>query len=316
MPNPSSTYTVTGGARIGFVNYTWPLAKLVATADLLTVSTTMFGLLGMGTYSFSRDQVVSIERYGWIPLIGEGVRINHSVPDYPEKIIFWCQPTSVLAGLSGIGFSANASSMIPQKRSPRGFPLRWIPLIVMVAIWNLLIGFEMFANQNRVPLPGPLSLVALWIIFGVSAAAIRLPTIQNILLKPGRSFGEVKPVFLLVATVSGIMTVIFTIIVASGVLQSENKAYKTSLLTPDPPPVPAAMTATASTPCSTLAPAQEDSTLANEKSSSIHDCSFMRWDQLMQPGEVRKWNRGCDRRQQVVQSSSGRDHQVKDTAQR
>lgn len=126
----------------------------------------------------------------------------------------------------------------------------------MVAIWNLLIGFEMFSNPNRVPLPGPLSLVALWIIFGVSVAAIRLPTIQNILLKPGRSFGEVKPVFLLVATVSGIMTVIFTIIVALGVLQSKNKANKTSLLTPDPLPVPAVMTATTSTPCSAFAPGQ------------------------------------------------------------
>jgi hypothetical protein len=34
------------------------------------------------------------------------------------------------------------------------------------------------------------------------------------------------------------------------------KANKPSLLTPDPPPVPAAMTATTSTPCSTLAPGQ------------------------------------------------------------
>ena len=34
------------------------------------------------------------------------------------------------------------------------------------------------------------------------------------------------------------------------------KPNKTSLLTPDPPPVPAVMTATTSTPCSTLAPGQ------------------------------------------------------------
>jgi hypothetical protein len=110
MTDSSSTYTVTGGARIGFVNYTWPLAKLVVTADRLTVSTTMFGLFGMGTYSFSKPQILSIERYGWIPFIGEGVRITHSVADYPQKIVFWCRPSSVLAGISAIGFSPAATS--------------------------------------------------------------------------------------------------------------------------------------------------------------------------------------------------------------
>jgi hypothetical protein len=163
VSDSSSAYTVTGGARIGLVNYTWPLAKLMATADRLTVSTTMFGLFGTGTYSFSRDQVVSIERYGWIPLIGEGIRIRHSVPEYPEKIVFWCQPTSVLAGLAGIGFSsAHASCEISQRQSPREFPLRWTPLIVLVVIWNLLIGFEMVGRSTGTPSPGPLSLAALW----------------------------------------------------------------------------------------------------------------------------------------------------------
>jgi hypothetical protein len=110
MTDSSSTYTVKGGARIGFVNYTWPLAKLVVTADRLTVSTTMFGLFGMGTYSFSEAQILSIERYGWIPFIGEGIRITHSVADYPEKIVFWCRPSSGLAGISAIGFSPAATS--------------------------------------------------------------------------------------------------------------------------------------------------------------------------------------------------------------
>ena len=62
MTDSSSTYTATGGARIGFVNYTWPLAKLMATTDRLTVTTTMFGLFGMGTYSFSKAQILSIDR--------------------------------------------------------------------------------------------------------------------------------------------------------------------------------------------------------------------------------------------------------------
>ena len=228
MPDSSSEYTVNGGARIGLVNYTWPLAKLMATADRLTLSTTMFGLFGMGTYSFSREHVLSIERYGWIPFIGEGIRINHSVADYPEKIVFWCKPTSVLAGLAGIGFSSvHDSSEIPSRQSPRGFPLRWTPLIILVVMWNLLIGFEMVAHSAQTPLPGPLSLTALWILFGVSIAAIRFSYVPAILLKPGRSFDEVKPIFLLVATVSGIMAIVFGIIFALGGIQSKLKANRT-----------------------------------------------------------------------------------------
>ena len=43
---------------------------------------------------------------------------------------------------------------------------------------------------------------------------------------------------------------------AEAAIESKTTANKTSLLTPDPPPVSAAMTATPSIPCSTLAPGQ------------------------------------------------------------
>lgn len=207
LPTP---YTVTGGARIGLVNYTWPFAKLEASAERLTVSATLFG---MGKYSFSRDEVISIERYGWIPVIGEGIRINHDVADYPEKIIFWCQPASVLAGISGVGFSSTyASSGKPAKLAPRGFPLRWTALILLAITWNLLITYEVLGKEPNVPFPGPLWLAALWIVFEISFAALFLPRVQSILLKPGRRFGEVKPMFLIIATVTGIMAIVFSIL--------------------------------------------------------------------------------------------------------
>lgn len=210
MQYSSSLYTVTGGARIGFVNYTWPFAKLEASAERLTVRTTLFG---MGTYSFSRDQVISIERYGWIPIIGEGIRINHDVADYPEKIIFWCQSATVLAGISGVGFSpTHASSEKPAKLTPRGFPLRWTPLILLVISWNLLIAYDMLGKKPNAPLPGPFWLAALWIVFGISFAAFFAPRIQSLLLKPGRRFGEVKPMFGIIATVTGIMAIVFSML--------------------------------------------------------------------------------------------------------
>lgn len=212
MTDSSSTYTVKGGASIGFVEYGWPLATLVATADRLTISTTMFGLFRMGHYSFSEAQILSIDRCGWIPFISQGIRITHSVADYPQKIVFRCRPTSVLSGISTIGFApAATSSGMQHHQASRGFPLRWAPLLALVAIWNLLIGYEMFSHPNKPPMPGPLSLVAIWIVFGVSVAALRSPAVQNRLLKPGRTFGEVRPAVLLVATVSGALAIIFAI---------------------------------------------------------------------------------------------------------
>lgn len=98
------TFTKTGGARIGWTNATWPLAKLSVTANKLTIQVKL-----LGTYTFAPEQISSIERYTIIPVLGWGIRIRHNVADYPEKIIFWClgNPSSVLDGIRDVGFPAN-----------------------------------------------------------------------------------------------------------------------------------------------------------------------------------------------------------------
>ncbi|HZR19774.1 MAG TPA: hypothetical protein VFE51_20985 [Verrucomicrobiae bacterium] len=95
-------FTITGGAQIGWVNASWPLARLSATSDQLAIKARV-----LGNYSFTPEQVSAVERYALIPFLAWGVRIRHQVPDYPRRIIFWCfnDPTTVLQGIRDAGFN-------------------------------------------------------------------------------------------------------------------------------------------------------------------------------------------------------------------
>ena len=110
-----------GGARIGWVNASWPFAKLIISADRIALVT-------LGSYEFSPSQVVSVEPYGSIPFLSSGIRINHNRADYPEKIIFWCMGnrSRVLAEFRKCGFSSQGH---PAKRAA-GFPLVVSPGVV------------------------------------------------------------------------------------------------------------------------------------------------------------------------------------------
>jgi hypothetical protein len=63
-PMPAASYSARGGARIGGVNYTWPLASLSVDRSRLRIVTTFFGLFETGQYSFRPDQVARIDRFG------------------------------------------------------------------------------------------------------------------------------------------------------------------------------------------------------------------------------------------------------------
>lgn len=232
---PAASYSARGGARIGWVNYTWPLASLSVDTSSLTIVTTFFGLFEMGRYSFRPDQVARIERFGWLPIIGEGIRVHHRVADYPKKIVFWCRPSAVLWGIASTGFPTVPESAASVGSVPsRGFPLRIWPLVIVVLLWNLLLGYEFFSRPMLAAFPGPCTITALSLIFVTSLAVLFSPSVQAIFLRPGRSIGEVRPIFLLVATITGIMTVVFTVIYLAGGIQRRtrpNQAWETTART-------------------------------------------------------------------------------------
>ena len=151
---PASSYSTRGGARIGWVNYSWPLASLSVDASSLTITTTFFGLFEMGRYSFRPDQVAHLGKYGWLPVLGEGIRVQHTVANYPGKVVFWCRPSAVLQGIASTGFHGTSESTAPLGSLPsRGFPLRIWPLVVILMLWNLLFGYEFFSQPRPVASP-------------------------------------------------------------------------------------------------------------------------------------------------------------------
>jgi len=196
---------VTGGARIGWMNATWPLARLSSTSDKLTVTAFL-----LGTYTFKPNQVSQVEQYGMIPLLGRGVRIRHCVPDYPEQIIFWCSasPDKLLLRIRESGFVPCASGSLTVKGT--GTPVRWSAIVTVLAVWNLLVLLD-FSRSSGPPTPGLFSCIALLFMFALSVATLTSPSVQRLVLKSGRNLGEIRGVLRLLALVSGIMLVAFSI---------------------------------------------------------------------------------------------------------
>ena len=66
MENRAPAFKSTGGARIGWISVSWPLAELSVTPRSLVIRAWL-----LGTYTFTPEQIVQIERYGLASLATE-----------------------------------------------------------------------------------------------------------------------------------------------------------------------------------------------------------------------------------------------------
>jgi hypothetical protein len=207
-PAMKQLFAVTGGAQIGWVNASWPLARLSATSDRLAITVRI-----LGSYSFTSEQVSAVERYAFIPFLAWGVRIRHRVPDYPRRIIFWCfnDPTTVLQGIRDAGFAPTGSEPADGRRA--GLPVRWSAIIGAIAVWNLLVILPFLGQPGGRSLAGWRVLFPLYAVLVLFFAILKFGTIQDLLLKPDRSVGEIKPFLRLLAFICGVLAIIFSAIV-------------------------------------------------------------------------------------------------------
>jgi hypothetical protein len=201
-------FTITGGAQIGWVNASWPLARLSATSDQLAIKARV-----LGNYSFTPEQVSAVERYASIPFLAWGVRIRHLVPDYPRRIIFWClrEPNGVLQGIRAAGFAPTGTEQANVRSA--GIPVRWSTIVAAIAVWNFLFILPFLGQPRGGSAAGWRVLFPLYAVLALVFATLKFGTIQNLLLKRGRSVGEIKPFLRLLAFICGVLAIIFSAIV-------------------------------------------------------------------------------------------------------
>lgn len=71
---------MTGGARIGWLNYSFPFCTLYADRQFLKLA-----CLG-NKYVFPREQIIRLSRYQFFVL--EGLQIEHRDTSLPEFVVF------------------------------------------------------------------------------------------------------------------------------------------------------------------------------------------------------------------------------------
>jgi hypothetical protein len=180
-------FATTGGARIGWLNASFPFARLTVSGE--TVELRVFLL---GTYVFKSESVRDISRYGWIPFFYSGIQIHHSVSSYPERIIFWClgNPDKLLERIRMTGFQPTA--LESGKPSRVGWAVRWQIALLAVLAWNV---FFLLDREFHFPwkfAPGFFGMLAVALTMIAAAAIIRVEAFQSVVLKPGRDAGEIR----------------------------------------------------------------------------------------------------------------------------
>lgn len=193
--------TFTGGARIGWCNATFPFATLSVSQEKLFLKVSF-----LGEYEFSPSDIVSLSKYSLIPVLGWGIRIEHTNLSYPTKIIFWClgSPQTVLDRISATGFMPTAlREDMPQRK---GFSVRWQAVVAVIVIWNLLFLPISYGDKNQLSV-----LVLLPLLFALigGISLLRMPSLQRLVMKPGREIGEIGAWIKLTIGITGFMAVIF-----------------------------------------------------------------------------------------------------------
>jgi hypothetical protein len=175
--------SVTGGGRIGWLNTTWPFATLKVDSKFLTLKVWPFG-----TYKFTRDEIVSIERHSGF--YSPGIKVNHNILEYPSKIVFWHfgNIEKLILRILQTGFHPSA---VPSSMPKRSSAVKWQTVTGAVIIWGALGLLNIKYPGSDTEL-GPFGVIALIYMLSVCLVIRKSSTLQNLFLKEGREVKEIS----------------------------------------------------------------------------------------------------------------------------
>lgn len=212
-------FTLTGGARIGMSNASFPLADLYVDKNILKINASIVGNL-----VFHPNDVISIEAYSSIPIIGNGIKIHHRIEKYSSEVIFWTfkNPAAVINEIRKTGFLDNIQAEISaadleiiMRQNQGGFPIKKSAAIFYVVLWNALflsdiIPFFLQDKQERFPIGRSIQL-ALAIVFVSAVLTLISAKFRSLILKEGRELDDIKKFIYLLLFVSGMLFLQFSI---------------------------------------------------------------------------------------------------------
>ncbi|WP_066433863.1 hypothetical protein [Chryseobacterium sp. CCH4-E10] len=209
-------FKLTGGARIGRANATYPFANLYVDENILKIDASLAGSL-----IFQPQDIISIKPYTSIPLIGQGIKILHRVENYKQNVIFWTMkdPESVISQIKQTGFLEKANFPLTEKdhqiirqQKQVGFPLKPFFPVVFILLWNILLLYDIlpFFLQKRSGGPFGFGIcVALGLLFLIALMTLVSGGFIKLILKEGRELEDVKKGILFILLISGIMFTTF-----------------------------------------------------------------------------------------------------------
>lgn len=211
------TFKLTGGARIGRANATYPFADLYVDENMLKINASLVGNL-----VFQPQDIVSIKAYTSIPLIGQGIKIYHRVEKYDSNVIFWTlkDPEGVINEIKNTGFLDHKNdtplpkdNKIIEQQIQGGFPLKPLVPIFFIIAWNALFLSDfipLFGNGNPLQtFPGPGVCSALGLVFISALLSLVSPGFRRLILKEGRSFEDIKKLAIFILILTGFILTIF-----------------------------------------------------------------------------------------------------------
>ncbi|MTH14659.1 hypothetical protein [Flavobacterium sp. LC2016-01] len=210
-------FTLTGGARIGMANASYPFADLYVDKDVLKINASIVGNL-----VFQAKDIIELKAYRSIPIIGNGIKVIHRIEKYNQEVIFWTfkDPKFVLNEIEKTGFLNNTNSSLSdsdleiiKRQNQGGFPIKKSVVVFFVIAWNLLFIsalIPIFLNPNSKGFSFGIGVnIALGLVFLTSVLTVISKSFRKLILKEGREFEDIKKFIYFIILISGILSISF-----------------------------------------------------------------------------------------------------------